>query len=155
MSYLAIRDDVQSKLQTIPDVGIVNGRSRFTAEWSRYIQFFKDASGRIKGWEITRKAVPEHLRGAFFAHHQLVLRGFLGFQDQAATDDQFQDLIDTVREVFRQAQPPAGAPWLYQNGDNPEDSCVQVPIIDERMFGSVLCHYCEIHLSVTERILPT
>lgn len=153
--YMEIRDDIKAKLAAIEDIGIVHGYSRFTVDWSRYILHFKDAaSGRIKGWEISRRGAPEHLAGAFFRHHQFVLRGFLGFQDSAATDEIFQVLIEDVCDAFRTASPPAGAMWLYQNGDSPEQSPVQVQVIEERMFGAVLCHYCEIILTVTERILP-
>lgn len=152
-NYLAILADIKAKLAAVPGVGQVHDYSRLAVDWATYISRFKDsASGRIKGFEITRTAVPEHLRGAFHRHHRFVLRGFLGFEDAAATDKIFQPLIEEVCAAFRKAAP--GAAWLYQNGDAPGESCVQVTTIDERMFGSVLCHYCEIQLSVTERINP-
>lgn len=154
-NYLLILADIKAQLAAVPNVGQVHDYSRLAVDWGTYIARFKDtASGRIRGFEITRTAVPEHLRGAFFRHHRFVLRGFLGFKDEDATDKTFQPLIEEVCNAFRQAQPPAGKPWLYQNGDAPAESCVQVTVIDERMFGSVLCHYCEIQLSVTERINP-
>lgn len=154
-NYLAILADIKAKLEAVPDRGVVHDYSRLTVDWGKYIERFKDAtSGRIKGWEITRVAVPEHLRGAFHRHHRFVLRGFLGLQDAAATDKIFQQLIEEICSAFRKAEPPVGSSWLYRNGDAPDESCVQVPLIDERAFGSVLCHYCEIQLSVTERINP-
>jgi hypothetical protein len=134
-------------------VGVVHGRSRLSTNWRQYIERFKDAtSGRIQGAEITRTGFSEHRATAFFRHHQFVIRVFLGFQDEAATEEIFQPLIDEICEKFRLAAP--GASWVYGDGDNPENSPAQAPVIDERMFGDVLCHYAEIRLSVTERINP-
>lgn len=149
--YLAIRDDIKTRLEAVPNRGIVHGRSRLATDWAIYIARFKDPSdGRIRGWEICRIAVPEHRRGAIARHHRFVLRGVLGFSDADATADSFQELIEEVCNAFRDAAD--GASWQFINGDNPDQSPAQVSVIDERMFGNVLCHYCEIHLSVTERI---
>jgi hypothetical protein len=152
-NYLAILADIKAKLAAVPNVGQVHDYNRLAVDWAAYVARFKDpASGRIKGFEITRTGVTEHLRGAWYRHHRFVLRGFLGFQDADATDKIFQPLIEEVCNAFRNAAP--GDAWQYRNGDAPEESCVQVPTIDERVMGTVLCHYCEIHLSVTERINP-
>ncbi|MBE0596850.1 MAG: hypothetical protein IH614_06260 [Desulfuromonadales bacterium] len=152
-NYLAIVADIAAKLAAIDGIGIIQDRPRLTASWAAYIARFKNNAGRILGGEISRGRVTEHRRGAFFRHHTFVLRWYLGFQDEAATDAVFQQLVEEICAAFRLAEPPAGASWLYQDGDNQDNSPAQVPVIDERMFGGVLCHHAEIHLSVTERIV--
>jgi hypothetical protein len=151
--YLTIRNAVKAKVEGVEGVGMVHGRSRLATNWKKYIErFFYEATGRIQGAEITRTGFSEHRATAFFRHHKFVIRVFLGFQDEAATEEIFQPLIDEICEVFRTAAP--GAAWIYGDGDNPEASPAQAAVIDERMFGDVLCHYAEIQLSVTERINP-
>lgn len=153
-NYLAIVADIETKLATIPEVGIIHDRPRLTTNWAQYIARFKTPDGRIRGGEISRGQVSERQRGAFFRHHVFVLRWYLGFQDEAGTDLIFQQLVEEICTAFRQAASPSGATWIYQNGESPDASPAQVPVIDERMFGGVLCHHAEIHLSVTERFVP-
>lgn len=152
--YLEIRDDIKGKLEAVEDVGVVHGRARMSGDWGKYLQLFKDpADDRIRGWEITRGAVRQHVAGANFRHHLFILRGHLGLNDADATDEAWQVLIDAICDAFQDARPPANASWLYQNGDAPAEAAVQVPINEIRLFGSVLCHYAEVHLSITQRIV--
>jgi hypothetical protein len=151
--YLTIRNAIKALVEGVDGVGVVHGRSRLATNWKKYIErFYFAETGRIQGAEITRTGFSEHRAGAYLRHHKFVIRVFLGFQDEAATEETFQPLIDEICEAFRTAGPEAS--WLYGDGDNPANSPAQAPVIDERMFGDVLCHYAEIHLSVTERINP-
>jgi len=152
-NYLAIRDDIKARLEALADIGVVHGYSRMATDWKQYILRFKDpASDRIKGWEITRKGFADRYRGPTLRQHTFVLNGFLGLKDEDATDEIFQQMVETVCDAFLEA--PAGASWQFKNAAEPEQAPAQAPLITERLFGPVLCHTCEIHLSVTERILP-
>lgn len=153
--YADILADIVAKLEAVPGVGLVHDYERQAVDLAKFIALFKhEPSGQIRGWEVTRRAVPEHRRGAIFRHHRFVLNGYLGLKDADATSKAMQELADAVCDAFREAVPadPA-APWLYQNGDEPEESPCQVERIEDRMFGGVLCHCAEIALSVTERIV--
>lgn len=152
-NYLTIVGDVKTKLLTVAGIGLVHDYERQVIDLAKFILLFKDAAGKICGTEITRRAVPEHKAGAFFRHHQLLLKSYMGLQDATASSKTFQVLVDDICAKFRVADPPANAPWDYHNGDNPAAAPAQVEIINDRMFGSVLCHCAEISLSVTERIL--
>lgn len=154
--YLEILADIVTKLSAVNGVGVVHDYERQAADLGKFIALFKDpATEQIRGWEITRRAVPEHRAGAIFRHHQFVLRGYLGLQDAKATSKAFQVVADNVCAAFRNAEPPEGSTWLYRNGDEPARTPAQVEKIDDRMFGSVLCHCVEIALNVTERINPS
>jgi hypothetical protein len=151
-AYRDLLADIVPKLKAVPGTGIVHDYERQAADLGKFIALFKDpASGQIRGWEITRRAVPEHRRGATFRHHQFRLNGYLGLRDADATSIELQELADAVCAAFRTAGP--GPTWVYGNGDDPEASPCQVERIDDRMFGGVLCHCAEIALSVTERIV--
>lgn len=152
--YLEIRDDIKTILAEVEGIGSVHGYARFAKESARYLELFKHTDGKINAWEITRRAVSEHKRGAFFRHHQIVLHGYMGLQDEVASEEAFQELADAVCAAFRVADPVTDpASWDYRNGDDPEASCAQVEVIDVRMFGNVLCHHAQILISVTEWIV--
>jgi len=154
-NYEAIVADIKAKLTEITDIGIVHDYERWIVDAKKFLDEFKDqTSGRILGWEITRKSVSEHQAGAFFGHNLMAVHGYMGLNDAAATGKLFQVVVNKVRAKFRKAEPAdPNAPWDYRDGDNPQNSPVQVPLIDERMFGNNLCHHAEIHISVTERTL--
>lgn len=154
-NYEAIIADIKAKLTEIEGGGVVHDYERWIVDAKKFLDEFKDpTSGRVLGCEITRKSVSEHQRGAFFGHNLMVVQYYMGLSDAAATDKLFQVLINRIRAKFRQAEPTdVGAPWDYRNGDDPNAAPVQVPVIDLRMFGNVLCHHAEIHISVTERTL--
>ena len=153
-NYRAILDDIAAKLAPVPGIGTIHKYERQVADQAKFILLFKDPTGKICGWEITRRAAGEHQRGAYFRHHQFVLKGYLGLQDATASSIQFQELCDEVCSVFRNADPATPeSSWDYINGDEQTAAAAQIESINDRMFGAVLCHCAEITLSVTERII--
>jgi hypothetical protein len=156
--YTDIAPDIKTKLLEIPNIGLVYTYQRQAVDMSKFINLFaRDIGGgkkEIRGWEITRQAIAEHKRGAFFGHHVMIVRGYMGISDADASSETFQALVDLIRAKFRTAEPDdSAADWDYRDGDNITNSPVQVPLLDDRMFGSVLCHHAEIHISVTDRIV--
>jgi hypothetical protein len=154
--YLLILADVKTRLESITDIGIVHDYERFTKNWQEFLALFAytptGGSQQIRGWEITRRSVHEHKRGAYFRHHVFVIRGYMSLKDSEETDKTFQILVDTICETFRTLGEINT--WYYRDGDNPENSPCQVDVIEPRTFGAILCHYSEITLSITEHILP-
>lgn len=153
-NYIAIAADIKAKLLTITDIGQVHDYYRWSKEAGKFLTMFSTTIGgvpQIRGWEITRVSAPEHKRGAFWRHHQFRIAGYMGLRDATATDKTFQTIIENICETFRVAS--GGATWDYRNGDSPDNSAAQVNMIDVREFGAVLCHYADITLSVTERIV--
>lgn len=151
--FSVIAADIKTKLETVSGTGIIHAYERQAADMKKFIELFKDHSGKICGWEITRRAVPEHQRGAVMRHHQMIIMGYMGLQDATASSIVFQNLCDEVCDLFRTATPPVGATWEYRNGDEPAKTPVQIELINDRMFSNVLCHHAVIGISVTERII--
>ena len=151
--YSAIAADIKAKLEAVAGSGIIHAYERQITDLAKFIALFKDQSGKICGWEITRRAVPEHQRGAVARHHQMVIQGYMGLQDSAASSIVFQDLCDDICDLFRTATAPSGATWQYRNGDEADKTPPQIELISDRMFGPILCHHAVISISVTERII--
>lgn len=150
--YSTIAADIKTKLEGISGTGIIHAYERQTVAQGKFIDLFKDSTGKICGWEITRRAAPETYTGPTNRHHQLLLHGYQGLQDAAASASAFQDLCDDICDLFRDANAPTGATWQYRNGLEPGKTPVQLELIDDRMFGNVLCHHAVISITITERI---
>jgi hypothetical protein len=151
--YSTLALDIKTKLGNIPGTGIVHTYERQAVDLSKFIALFKDPTGKICGWEITRRAVPEQFSGAVMRVHHMVLNGYMGLQDAMATSVTFQDLCDSICDAFRLAEAPPGATWQYRDGSEPSNTAAQVEMIEDRTFGSVLCHHAVISINITERIL--
>lgn len=144
MSEAAIRTEIYNILSGIADNGKVYDYERNAVDMSAFINFFKDEHGRILGWEIGRKAAPARYddNAEEATTHQFYIRGYMGLQDAAATEKLFNAKVEGIRERFR-------------FNFNLNNACelagpVSVEVIDVRMFGSVLCHYCELSLPAQE-----
>jgi hypothetical protein len=154
MSYQTIATDIKAKLTALGGCGVIHTYARQAVDAAKFIELFRDkVSGQILGCEITRGSVPETLHGAHHRLHQFRISFYKGLQDEKATSVNFQEQCDDICETFRTASPPVGAAWEYRNAGNPENAPAQIDTIDDRLFGSVLCHCAEISLVVSERII--
>lgn len=155
--YTTILADIKAKMESIANIGIIHDYYRWSnnpAKFAALFSFTTSGKKHIRGWEITRVQVPER-KGAVkvtLRHHKFMISGYMGVNDEDATDKIFQPLVDDVCEKFR--DDPGGGAWYYMNGDEPGNSPCQVQAIDVRIFGNVLCHHADILLSVTEHIIP-
>lgn len=128
-------------------VGAVHTYERWAAEWKKFLDLFKDpTTGKINGWTITR----EKMSQAFIPgpgverRHTFVIRGYFGLKDADGTEETFDALVEAIVDIF--------LPYTTLNGKVEQvEAPLQVDIANEpRMFGGVLCHYCELRQVVPE-----
>ena len=156
MRLANIREQVKAILSGVSGIGVVHDYERWEDTWQKFLEHYKDPDEKINGWTITRNATPEKwlTNVEYIRVYELVIRGIYGLKDENATELVFQDLIEDICTAFR-------------NKDTLNDTCetiapelgslsghagVQVVLVENRMFGNVLCHYCELKLGaqVTE-----
>ena len=145
MSESAIREQIFEIISTVPSIGRVYDYERWTSDWGKFLELFKDpATGTIRGWEISRSGVEVKFLSRIEeeATHRFTVKGYLGLQDATATEKIFNGLIEAIRTAFRGNVTLNGVAELVEP--------VSVSTIEIRTFGSVLCHYCELQLLVTE-----
>lgn len=144
MSEAAIRQQIATTMKAIPDIGKVYDYERWAADWNVFISLFKDATGKILGWEIARIGLQTSTisNQEDEDQHQYVIRGYMGLQDAARSEIAFNALIESVRLAFRRSFTLSDTCELAQP--------IQVTVIEPRTFGSVLCHYCELRLTAQE-----
>lgn len=152
VKYSAISADIKAQLETIPGTGIVHQYERQSSNLAKFLELFKAPDGKILGWEITRKAVPAQYAGVINRHHQMIIQGYRAYHEESNSSIEFQDLCDDISDHFCSAAPLSGT-WEYTNTLEPEKTPSQILLINDRMFGGVLCHCGIITISVNDRII--
>lgn len=150
MSLTTIRTEIKTVLEGITDIGVVHSYERFSTDWTKFLAFFKPAGkSYVRGWSIRRERTPEGYDelGTNFGRrkYRFVIRGYMSLEDATASSNTFDDLIETVCDTFR----PLTVNNLNEKAMG--SGLIQVELVQDRMFGSVLCHYCELSLEVEER----
>lgn len=151
-----LRDAIIARVNTVDDIGIVHTYQRFNADMSLYLDQFSttiDGRKQIRGWWITNPTIPfvaALLNTDTFdvktEQWEFVVRGVMSVSDTNASDDTFGDLVLAVHDAI----------WNQINFGStvvvPFSIQVSIPTIDIRQFGSILCHFAEIHVSLQTRI---
>jgi len=146
MSLSLIRTEIKTILSGVTGVGSkIHDYVRYAKTWEEYLSFFK-SNGLIKGWEITRDSTPEikFTLNSNLRTHTMMIHGYYSVDDSAATEKTFQDIIEAIAAVFK------ANPTL--NGKAFSSDPLQVDSVGLAMFGSVLCHVCELRLLVQEEV---
>lgn len=135
---------MKGKLEEVSGIGVVHDYERWASNWKDLLTLYQ-SNGKLNGWSISRRStaaewvcMPEVDR-----RHNFVITGIYSLDDSAASEKTFQDLIEGIEEKIR-------------NDHTLGDTCVaagplQVETVEVRMFGSVLCHYCELSLAALEK----
>jgi len=147
MGLAEIRTEIKRLLEEVPGIGKVHDFERWTVDWRRFLEYFKDAEDRINGWIITRTESQErqHAAGAVnIRSHLFVIKGYYGLKDSLESEKVFQDLIEEVCAVLRAHSD--------LNGSCLTSLPPQVVKVYHYPFGGVLVHACDIRLRVDEYI---
>lgn len=156
-NYSVILSNLTSLLATVTGIANIHAYQRHVADWSAMLALFKRtvttgappnevSVSTIQGWTVSRSASTEEwiTNCEVLRVHEFRIRGILGVQDSAATEDTFNDLIEAISDIARRDFPTnTTAEW---------HDAIQWPVIDYRVFNGVLCHYCEGIAKVRERL---
>lgn len=148
-TYETLRDLIVAQINTVASIGLVYGRERWEATWTDFLALFKDnTTTTIRGWTLAleEQANVDDKYAAMGQHaymYKFVVRGYLGFEDAANTDDTFSVLVEEVRAALDDQASWSSTPGVVKFGTE-----VIVQVVDKRMFGSVLCHHAEIHVLI-------
>jgi len=140
---------IKEVLLAVTGVGTkVYDYERWAADWSSFLALFKSDS-LIKGFEITRNKTLEETQASRtnYRTHSIIIRMYYSLDDTAASEKAARDIEENIAEAFRNKN--------TLDGNCIECSPLQIDISENRMFGSVLCHYREMRLEVTEEIQYT
>lgn len=140
MSESATRTQIYTILIGVSNIGKVYDYERWNVNWGAFINLFKSTThNQIRGAEIGRKA-PVTFEKDGIRTHTYFIRMYMAVDDSAATEKTFNTLVDTVVDTF--------AANLNLNAAANGSEYIQVDALDTRTFGSVLCHFAELTLTV-------
>jgi hypothetical protein len=144
MSESTVRAGIYELVGAISDIGIVHDYERWAADSARFIDLFKttiDGVAQIRGVEITRGSAAEDETPE--RKHTYKLKCYMGLKDEDATEKTFNTIVEAICDAFRADQTIGGVAGGHDYA--------QVATIELRMFGSVLCHYAELAVTVYEQ----
>lgn len=144
MSLALIRDRIETTLSGVTGIGTVHDYLRWSNNWKNFLSQFKTSGDLINGWMITRVSTKEEHETASHATktHTFKIIGVYGLKDEDETEITFQALIESISAAFRAD--------YGLNGQAVDTSPIQVEIVEPRIFGNVLCHYCELSITASE-----
>jgi hypothetical protein len=148
-NYTLILAAIENYLEVVVGIGQVHMYQRHVGDWKQMLATFTTGTApnvRLNGWMVSRRAVTEKrlTNVEVLRTHTFVLRGVMGVKDSANTESTFQLLVEAVCDSFRESVTLIGAAETHEPASFSE--------IGYRMFGGVLCHYCEGTLLVNERL---
>jgi len=155
MSMADVREQIRVILAGVSGIGIIHDYRRWSGDWSRFLDLFKDANGKLNGWMISREKTPETVMsqgGRNTRTHHFKIYGIYGLKDSDGSELIFQDLVEAVCTAFRSKDTLNGTVWSCTPAENAPEGVagIQVDLVEPRMFGNVLCHYAELSLYAQE-----
>ena len=151
MALSDIRSEIKTILEAVDDIGIVHDYDRWAKNWDDFLSLFKTADNKIHGWCFFRKATPakRDTMPTIQRTHHFRIKGIYGLSDADASETTFQDIVEAIQDAFDSKYMLNNAAGVINSGP------VQVHLIENRLFGKVLCHYAELDYEVIERVFYT
>ena len=153
----AARASLLAVMQSVPAVGQVHERERYgnsdAAFRKLYLYTHSDVTAdafsdqsHIRGWYLRRTATAEsNANGRVLNEHTWLIRGFMAFKDEIASELIFDELIERVRAAVR-VDNTLGMPGLI-GGSVVQLRGVQVINAGPVLFAGALCHSAALELT--------
>jgi len=141
-----IRGKIATVLSGVTGIGTIHAYERWCNNWNEFLALYKTTAGIINGGCITRIKTPS-LRDSgrtLRRDHTFLIRYMYGLKDSSATELTFQALVEAIQTAF-DSQYTLGGNVLLAGP-------LQVIKIENRLFGTVLCHYAEMQITAWERV---
>lgn len=151
-------DAIVERMRTVPGIGRVHPYERVVQDWGKFMsEMYDEALGRTRYWTVSRRGVVVRVQdpaGMSWPVHEVVVKGYEGLRDAAASERDFQDLVDAVLATL----------WIVRPGDrHPQvaagyflEDPIRASSIEPRYLGGesggCLVHAVEIVLNVEERV---
>lgn len=159
MNLPAIREQIKVILAGVPGIGIIHDYHRLAMDYGKILELFRDSEGKINACMFAREKMVKRLvtggEGPQERGHIFLFLCVMGLSDAQATGLTFDALLTAIEEEFEHRDNLNGAALTCTPGWGPQagQPGMQIDLIEERVFGNVLCHYAELRLCVVERHL--
>ena len=156
MSEATTRAALKTILLAVINVGQVHDYERWSGDIPAVTLHFKatiSGSEVLRGWTITCSgwttewltAPEDEGPGSINRTYTYKLRGYFGLQDAVASEKVAIGLVEDVCEALDRSE------VLHDEDDyQGQTPPATLTTFEPRMFGTILCHYAEITVTVTE-----
>jgi len=148
MSQATLRQAIVSAVETVPNVGVVYDKHRYSNRMDSYLDLFKttiDGTPQIRAWQVSYSNMESNslaIRTATQRIYTFTITGYLGVDDSADTENTFADLTEAVCNALDNDSAIHAAQTHVD--------FAQVTTFGYIRFGDVLCHSAEIECRVRE-----
>lgn len=153
MSVAQIRTAIVTTLSSVMDVGVVHDRERYAVDQARLKQlYWSTRLNQLRGWYVRRLQTSEfgELRQTSVERIRWRLVGLMTFDDAAASELVFDELLERVRDTFRVDDTLGGTVAqcsIPEDGGGATESAIQIEDSGPAMFAGVLCHVARLGLN--------
>lgn len=145
-----IRAAIGATMKRVPAIGIVQPYERYAKAESDFRAFYQvgeEKARQIRGWLIRRGATRQtaFLSTQVRVEHDWKIRGFLGVQDDKASEIVMDDLVEKLVREFRLDLTLGGTVEARFDTDQPVG--LQLAESGPVMFAGVLCHGVSLDLT--------
>ncbi len=144
MSLSTDREAIAAKLEEIANIGAVHRFERYAKSQKDFRAFFEN-DGKVLGWFVRRRSTRELEVSS--DHNKVIttwdIRGYMSLDDDAATEIEFDTLIENGCAVFRNDITVGGA---FDTTIVDGKAGLQVDDTGPVMFSGVLCHGARLSL---------
>lgn len=144
-----IRAAIVAALDAIPNIGVVTDFEPYAQREEHFKTYFLDPLlGYVQGWTVTRAAAVETWASDRdnMVSHEFIVRGYRAINADAASERDFQDMLERVRDVMRANQ------RLQYGGVTRKVDPPQLRTVEARQFSDCLVHYAEIFQGCAELV---
>lgn len=153
MSRVAQSAALAAIIGSVPGMGQVHQRDRYSPDWAKLLEDFK-SNGKLNGCMISRKTTAKQQRtlGEVERGNIFVIRMIYSLKDADDSETAFQTLIDLVEAAVDADETLTGTCETTHPDWGPMAGAIglQIDTIDFRQFGTVLCHYAECRICACE-----
>lgn len=137
------RDAIVEQLKTVPNIGVVHGYQRYAARLEKLAELYSTGD-QLRGWFVRRIEVVERTQDSLYfeIRKRWLIRGYLALQDEKATEQAFDDLLDAIRDAFQSKDwyPELPEDNSLLDEDEGEQYGLSIDAQEPVMFAGVLCH---------------
>lgn len=152
MGWKAIREEIRKRLLSVDGIHTVYEYVRDLNNPDDIDESVMMPGNRqLSVWQFTRNNVSIYRgpdRGVptsqSIVEHSVIIEGIYGFNDERATELEWQDIIDRVIDVL--------VPTIHLGNTAELVYDIVVREIGFTRFGNILCHSCKISMKIAERI---
>lgn len=144
---------IVTRLQALPDAGIVHDRLRYAADAKRLKDLFVSA-GRLRGWTVRRRSTLETAQGRGRNHvqHTFEIVLVVGWNDEDSASE-FDRLIEAARDAFRADDDLGGLVATTGAGEGPGSTIgLQLEDSQPAMFAGALVHLGQMALTTRHHV---